>query len=79
LLSYSLYLSHKAIIHLTQELFGKWGLNKEGNLMAVLCVITCLLAAVLLHIAIEKPFMKWRDQILARNTFRTKKPLVEAA
>ncbi len=66
-LSYALYLSHKGIIHLTQQLFVKLGIDGDGNLMIVLCVMSCLLAAWLLNILVEKPFLKWRDIILAKR------------
>ncbi len=66
-LSYSLYLSHKAIIHLTQQLFSDFGIDVNGNLMLAICIVTCVLAALLMNILIEKPFLKWRDRILAKQ------------
>jgi peptidoglycan/LPS O-acetylase OafA/YrhL len=70
-LSYSIYLSHKGIIHLTQQYFVKLGVQVDGNLMALFCLITCILAAWILHVLIEKPFLKWRDIILARKKAST--------
>jgi peptidoglycan/LPS O-acetylase OafA/YrhL len=62
-LSYALYLTHKGVIHITQGLFaGKMDLN--GNAMLLICIITCLLAALLLNRVAEKPFMRWREKIL---------------
>jgi peptidoglycan/LPS O-acetylase OafA/YrhL len=60
--SYSVYLTHKGIIHVTNELLA--GLNLNGNLMFFICILTCLLGALLLNLAIEKPFMKLRDRIV---------------
>jgi peptidoglycan/LPS O-acetylase OafA/YrhL len=59
-LSYSVYLTHKGIIHITNELLS--GFNLNGNLMFLICILTCLLGAFLLNLAIEKPFMKLRDR-----------------
>ncbi len=65
-LSYALYLTHKIIIHLTQEQFSKTGIDEESNAMLLITVITCLIAALLMNIVIEKPFLKWRDRILTK-------------
>jgi peptidoglycan/LPS O-acetylase OafA/YrhL len=61
-LSYSVYLTHKGIIHITNELLS--GFNLNGNLMFLICILTCLLGAFLLNLAIEKPFMKLRDRFV---------------
>lgn len=66
-LSYGLYLSHKGIIHLTQQLFTKLGVAEDSNLMLIICIVTCLMAAWVLHQLIEKPFLKWRDNYLANQ------------
>ena len=66
-LSYGMYLSHKGIIHMVQEIFSNWGIDKNGNLMFLICIVFCILIAWLLHLGIEKPFMKWRDVVLNRR------------
>ncbi len=58
-ISYSLYLTHKAIIHLTQNLLS--GFHLGNNLMLISCTITCICFAFLLNQTVEKPFMKWRN------------------
>ena len=63
-LSYAIYLSHKGIIHLVQELFAKLGVDKNSNLMFLVCIVVCIIIAWLLNLTIEKPFMKMRDKIL---------------
>ena len=63
-LSFAVYLTHKIIIHQTQEQFGKLNIGKESNLMFFICILTCLLGALLLNEIIEKPFLKWRSHIL---------------
>ena len=62
-LSYAIYLSHKGIIHITQKLFSDWDVDVNGNLMMVFCFVACVIAALVLHWIIEKPFMKLRTRI----------------
>jgi peptidoglycan/LPS O-acetylase OafA/YrhL len=61
-LSYAVYLTHKAVIHITHKLLD--GYTIDSNLMLLICIVTCLSAALLLHWTIEKPFMKLRNRIL---------------
>jgi len=64
MLSYAAYLIHKIVIHVTQEQFSKLHIDKDGNFMFLICIITSLSAAWLLNRIIEKPFLQWRDKIL---------------
>jgi peptidoglycan/LPS O-acetylase OafA/YrhL len=64
-LSYAIYLTHKGIIHTTLKLLNS--LDIDRNLMMIICICTCILGAYLLHLTIEKPFMKLRNKILERN------------
>lgn len=66
-LSYGMYLSHKGIIHMTQVIFGDLGIDTNSNLMLILCVVLSIVGAWLLHLVIEKPFMKWRDVVLKKK------------
>ncbi len=66
-LSYSIYLSHKIVIHLTQGELSALGIDADGNLMFMICIINCLLAALLLRYAVEKPFLLIRDKILRKQ------------
>lgn len=66
-LSYAIYLSHKGIIHIVQELLTKLGIDKNSNSMFLVCIIFCVVVAWLLNLTIEKPFMKMRDRILRRE------------
>lgn len=65
-LSYSIYLVHKAAIHFAQEIFTKPGIDAEGSLMFVLCVLVSVSGAMLLHFVVEKPFLRMKDRILER-------------
>lgn len=61
-LSYALYLTHKGIIHINHQLLA--GFEIDNNVMLVSYIATCLLGALLLNMAIEKPFMKLRNRML---------------
>lgn len=65
-LSYSLYLTHKGVIHLTQALLAN-KIEVNGNLMLFICIASCVLAALLLNLTVEKPFMKLREKIIVRK------------
>ena len=64
ILSYSIYLSHKGIIHLTQLFGSKWGIAENGHLMFFICIVTTVLGALMLRYAVEKPFLRIRDYVL---------------
>ncbi len=68
-LSYAIYLCHKSIIHIVQELLTKSGVDTNSSLTFLICMVVCVFVAWLLNLTIEKPFMKMRDKIL-----RPKKP-----
>jgi len=65
-LSYGLYLVHKITIHLTQMYCT--GIARDGNLMLLLCIVTAVAGALLLHFLVEKPFMRLRKYILSGRT-----------
>lgn len=66
-LSYSIYLSHKIVIHITQDALADSGIVEDSNLMFGICIINCLLAALVLRYAVEKPFLALRDRILRKQ------------
>ena len=66
-LSYAIYLSHKGVIHLTQQGFMKLGIDGDSNWMFLLCIITSLLGALALRHAVERPFLRLRDTILQKR------------
>ena len=65
-LSYAVYLSHKACIHVTQRELGRLGVDPRGNLMFLACLSACLVGAVVLHVVVERPCLRWRDRVLLR-------------
>ncbi len=64
-LSYALYLTHKASIHLTQTL-APHRLARDGSAMFVCCLATSLVVALGLHAIVERPLLDWRDRALGR-------------
>lgn len=61
-LSFAIYLTHKGIIHTTHQLLEDFKI--DHNVMLLICIITSVLGAYILHLVIEKPFMKMRDKIV---------------
>ncbi len=61
-LSYSIYLTHKGIIHLTKQAASNW--NLDSNLLLVMCMLTCTGFAFLLYRLVERPFMQLRKRLV---------------
>lgn len=64
-LSYAIYLTHKGVIHMTHQLLSDFKI--DSNLMLLICMITCLSFAYLLHLTVEKPFMKMRNMLIEKK------------
>lgn len=67
-LSYSMYLSHKIVIHLTQGFLRPRGFEMEGMGVFFICMGTCAVAALAMHYALERPSLWMRNRLLARRT-----------
>ena len=65
-LSYSIYLIHKIMLHVSQRVFGQWGIDKNGNLMLIIGILCSLAGALLLRYLVERPFLRMRDKILLK-------------
>jgi peptidoglycan/LPS O-acetylase OafA/YrhL len=65
-LSYGIYLIHKLMIHLTQNLLSATGMDKNSNLMMLCCVISSVAGALVLRYVVEKPSLKLRDKVLLK-------------
>lgn len=61
-LSYATYLTHKGVIHITHQILKDYQI--DHNLVLLICMATCLGFAYLLHLAVEKPFMKLRNKLI---------------
>ena len=66
LISYSLYLTHKAAMHLTESWFGAQ-LQGHGPLAFVVYGAAVLLMGALLHYSVEGPFLRMRERLLLRR------------
>lgn len=62
--SYSIYLTHKAVMFVVSQAFKAHGLGPEWVVPGVV-VLSVLVGALLYH-AVELPFMRWRDRIAPR-------------
>jgi peptidoglycan/LPS O-acetylase OafA/YrhL len=65
-LSYAIYLTHKGIIHITHQILADFKI--DANLMLVICIATCSIAAFILNFMVEKPFMKLRNKIIKHKS-----------
>lgn len=65
-LSYSLYLCHKGLIHLTQGVLQGSLIPEDSTVMLVICLTVCVTGALLMRIFIEKPSMRMRDKFLEK-------------
>jgi peptidoglycan/LPS O-acetylase OafA/YrhL len=66
-LSYSIYLIHKIVIHLLQGTAKALHIAPNSTLMFVLCVAGSIAAAYALNIVVERPFMRLRDRLFSRH------------
>jgi peptidoglycan/LPS O-acetylase OafA/YrhL len=70
-LSYAIYLTHKQLIHLTHEFLNARGIDNDSYTSFWISTAVALLGAWVLHLAIEKPFLRLRDRWLARRRLVT--------
>jgi len=64
--AFTLYLTHKAVAHTTQLKFARIT-SAHGPASWLLYAFSCLLTAWLLHVAVERPFLRLRDRSAARQ------------
>lgn len=75
-LSYSIYLTHKQLIHLTHEFLQPRGIASDSYASFWISTTVALLGGWLLHLIVEKPFLRLRDRWLARRK-NTKTPALQ--
>jgi peptidoglycan/LPS O-acetylase OafA/YrhL len=61
-LAFSLYLTHKAVGHLVMQQFPEIT-APQGPGSWMLYAVTCVSAALLLHVAVERPLLRLRDRV----------------
>ena len=66
-LSYSIYLSHKGVIHVTQLWIDKMGWDAKGHTSMLICIISCIAAGLLFRYLVERPALKLRNYILKKE------------
>jgi peptidoglycan/LPS O-acetylase OafA/YrhL len=64
--SYSIYLSHKAVLKLAYKHLPA-PLNHHGILTFACCLLVALTAAAILHYLVERPFLLLRDRAKSRS------------
>jgi len=64
--SYAIYLTHKGVIHISQDLSASFGLAPDSGITFILVTVICLAVAWLLHVAIERPFLQLRGTVLSQ-------------
>lgn len=63
-LSYSIYLTHKQVYHFTKMFIKDLGNESIEQWTFWICIIIAIVAGLLVHLIIEKPFLKLRDKLL---------------
>jgi len=66
-LSYSIYLTHKQLIHLTHLALKPYGIGEDTYTAFFISAAVALLGGWLLHLTVEKPFLALRDRLIARS------------
>ncbi len=63
-LSYAIYLSHKGIIHMIQNMLDGFDIQTSDNACLILCLLACITGGILYRLLIEKPFSRIKTGIL---------------
>lgn len=61
-LAYSIYLTHKEVMHIDRELFGRH-VQMNGAVGWAIYVPTILLAGTILYVSVERPFLILRERL----------------
>lgn len=64
MLSYSIYLTHKIVIHLTQQYFSLLNIEKDTSLMFLISIAICIMVGAGMQLLVEKPFQQLRNRIV---------------
>ncbi len=66
-LSYSIYLTHKQLIHLTHDVLHRYNIGDDSYTAFWISTAVSLAGGWILHLLVEKPFLRLRDKWLARK------------
>ena len=77
-LAFGLYLTHKEVVHLDRLLLPS--LTAEPGFVSLcLYATTCFVAAALLYVCVERPFMRLRDRLWVEKVPASDQSLVDSA
>jgi peptidoglycan/LPS O-acetylase OafA/YrhL len=63
-ISYAVYLSHKGIIHIIQNVLEWFGMKTSDNISLLICLLGCIMVGLFYRLIIEKPSLRLRNKIL---------------
>lgn len=66
-LSYAVYLTHKQFIHLTHDVLRPYGIGDNTYTCFWISLVVALLGGWLLHVIVERPFLRLRDRLLSKR------------
>lgn len=66
-LSYAVYLSHKGIIHMAQEVLGYFKFETSDTITLLICLLACILGGLFYRFVIEKPFSVIKSRVLKKS------------
>jgi peptidoglycan/LPS O-acetylase OafA/YrhL len=76
-LAFSLYLTHKAVAHIVMQHFPQVT-SSRGPASWLLYAVACFIAAFLLHVLVERPFLRVRDRTVRAKSISQTISTVEA-
>ncbi|HCM34081.1 acyltransferase [Chryseobacterium sp.] len=63
-LSYAIYLSHKGIIHIIQNIFERFDIQTSDGVCLIVCFLACIAGGLVYRFVIEKPFTVIKSKVL---------------
>ncbi|PWN67717.1 acyltransferase family protein [Chryseobacterium oncorhynchi] len=63
-LSYAIYLSHKGIIHIVQNIFDRFDIQTSDGICLIVCFLACIAGGLVYRFVIEKPFTVIKSKVL---------------
>lgn len=66
-LSFTIYLSHKGVVHMTQVLLKNTGIAPDSNIVLLIAAANCILVALLFRYLVEQPGLRIRNYLLNRR------------
>jgi peptidoglycan/LPS O-acetylase OafA/YrhL len=68
-LSYAIYLSHKQVFYLTKITIEEIDMEISDGWMFFISLVVAVLGGLLLHLAVEKPFLRLRSVLIKKGNF----------